>query len=210
VRASALYHAGEMLFYQGKLREAQDTWYEVSDNFPKSRWVNDALAGVLMVGENSDDGGIPLTALAQAIYQRRLGRPERGMQLIDEAIARYPQTRAGDRLRETRVLLLLDLARNDEARAEADSLAVKYPESARGPAVFLAVADRLAADPATEAEAEAVYMELLTRFPDALEASQARAALQKARDRSRGSSAREPDSPVLRQTRAWPSKDDRG
>lgn len=191
VRAEALYHVGEMLFYQGKLREAQDTWYEVTDNYPKTRWVNDALAGVLMVGENTDDGGIPLTALAQAIYQRRLGRPERGMQLVDEAIARYPRTRAGDRLREARVLLLLDLARAEDARAEADSLAVKYPESALGPRAFLAVADRLATDPATESESEAVYLELLTRFPDALEASQARAALQKARDRTRGSSARE-------------------
>jgi tetratricopeptide (TPR) repeat protein len=194
VRAEALYHAGEMLLYQGKLREAQDTWYEVTDNYPKTRWVNDALAGVLMVGENNDDGGIPLTALAQAMYQQRLGRPERGMELVDEAIARYPRTRAGDRLREMRVLLLLDLTRTEDARAEADSLAVKYPESALGARAFLAVADRLAASPATEAGAEAVYLELLTRFPDALEASQARAALQKVRDRTRGNSAREPGS----------------
>ncbi len=192
VRAEALYHAGEMLFYQGKLREAQDTWYEVTDNYPKTRWVNDALAGVLMVGENSDEGGIPLTAVAQAMFQRRLGRLERGIQIVDEAIVRYPQARAGDRLREERVRLLLDLGRTAEARAEADSLALKYPESAMGPRAFLAVADRLAAGPATEAEAEAVYLELLTRFPDALEASQARAALQKSRDRSRASSAREP------------------
>jgi tetratricopeptide (TPR) repeat protein len=211
VRAEALYHAGEMLFYQGKLREAQDTWYEVTDNYPKTRWVNDALAGVLMVGENTDDGGIPLTALAQAIYQRRLGRPERGMQLVDETIARYPRTRAGDRLREARVLLLLDLARTEDARAEADSLAVKYPESALGPRAFLAVADRLATNPATEAEAEAVYLELLTRFPDALEASQARAALQKARDRAHGSSAREPGSlPPDPASAGSPPTEDRG
>jgi tetratricopeptide (TPR) repeat protein len=211
VRAEALYHAGEMLFYQGKLREAQDTWYEVTDNYAKTRWVNDALAGVLMVGENSDDGGIPLTALAQAIYQRRLGRPERGMQLVDEAIARYPRTRASDRLREARVLLLLDLARTEEARAEADSLAVKFPESALGPRAFLAVADRLAANPATEVEAEATYLELLTRFPDALEASRARAALQKARDRTRGNSAREPGSPPPGPASAGsPSTEDRG
>jgi tetratricopeptide (TPR) repeat protein len=210
VRAEALYHAGEMLLYQGKLREAQDTWYEVTDNYPKSRWVNDALTGVLMVGENTDDGGIPLTALAQAMYQQRLGRPERGMALVDEAIARYPRTRAGDRLREMRVLLLLDLTRTEDARAEADSLAVKYPESALGARAFLAVADRLASSPATEAEAEAVYLELLTRFPDALEASQARAALQKVRDRNRGSSAREPGSRSPGPASAGaPSTDDR-
>lgn len=195
VRAEALYRAGEMLFYQGKLREAQDTWFEVTDNYPKSRWVNDALAGVLMVGENTDDGGMPLAALAQAMYQRRLGRPERGIQVIDESVVRYPRTRAGDRLRHERVLLLLDLARTADARAEADSLAVTYPQSALGARAFLAVADRLAANPATEAEAEAVYLELLTRFPDSLEASQARTALQKARDRTRGSSAREPFRP---------------
>jgi tetratricopeptide (TPR) repeat protein len=192
VRAEALYHAGEMLFYQGKLREAQDTWYEVVDSPEKTRWVNDALAGVLMVGEDTDEGGVPLTALAQAIYQRRLGHPERGLQLVDEAVAGYPRARAGDRLRHERVLLLLDLARTAEARGEADSLAVKYPESALGPRAVLAVADRLAANPATETEAEAVYLELLTRFPDSLEAPSARVALQKARDRARGNSAREP------------------
>jgi tetratricopeptide (TPR) repeat protein len=211
VRAEALYHTGEMLLYQGKLREAQDTWYEVTDNYPKSRWVNDALAGVLMVGEDNDEGGIPLTALAQARYQQRLGRPERGLQLVDEALARYPQARAGDRLREARVLLLLDLARTADARAEADSLAVKYPDSTLGPRAFLAVADRLAADPATAAEAEAVYLDLLTRFPDALEASQARTALQKARDRARDSSAGDRESPPPKPKAARaPSGEDRG
>jgi tetratricopeptide (TPR) repeat protein len=195
VRAEALYHAGEMLFYQGKLREAQDTWYEVVDNHPKSRWDNDALAGILMVGESNDEGGMPLTALAQAIYQRRLGRPERGLQLLDEALRQYPNARAGARLLHQKVFLLLDLARTGEARAAADSLASKYPENELGAEALLAVADQLAAVPATESEAEAVYLELLTRFPDSLQAARARMALQKARERDRGSSAREPESP---------------
>ena len=182
-RAEALYRAGEMLFFQGKLKEAQDTWYALTDSFPGQRWVNDALEGVLRIGENTDESGVPLAALAQAEYQRRLGRLERGLQIVDEALAAHPASRAADDLWLERSSLLLTLDRVAEARAAADTLGARFPDSRMAPRALRAVAERLSLDPATESEGQALYLELLTRYPESLEAPFARAALQRLKPR---------------------------
>lgn len=192
-RAEALYRAGEMLFFQGKLKEAQDSWYAVTDSFPGQRWVNDALEGVLRIGENSDEGGVPLAALAQAEYQRRLGRVERGLEIVGEALAAHPASRAADDLWLARTNLLLVLDRIPEARAAADTLAARFPDSRLAPRALDAVAARLLLDPLTESEGQAVYLDLLTRYPESLEAPRARAALQRVKPRE--SSERIADAP---------------
>lgn len=178
-RAQALFRAGEMLFFQGKLKEAEEAWYAVGDSFPGQRWVNDALEGVLRIGENNDEGGVPLAAYAQAEYQRRLGRLDRGLVLIDEALEKHPDSRAADDLRLQRVRLLLGLGRFPEARAAADTLANRHPESRLSPRAYWEVAERLAADPASVDLAQSICLEILMRFPESLEAPLARAALQR-------------------------------
>ncbi len=182
-RAEALYRAGEMFFFQGKLKEAEDAWYAVTDSFPGQKWVNDALEGVLLLGENNDEGGVPLAAFAQARYQQRLGRHDRGLELIDEALRQYPQAGAADDLKLERTRLLLALGRVPEARAEAESLSVQHPDSRFAPRGLLEVAERLKADRATEAEGDALFLEILMRHPESLEAARARAALQRTKDR---------------------------
>jgi len=51
------------------------------------------------------------------------------------------------------------------------------------------VADSLTRTATGTAAAQAIYLEILTRFPDALEAPEARAALQQMKEKSRDSSA---------------------
>ncbi len=179
VRASALFQVGEMFFYQGKLKEAVEAWYKLTDRAPNDPIVNQALERILLLGEKSDNGGIPVTALAQAEYQRRLGQPDKALKIVDDALAQYAASRAADALGRERALLLLDLGKLPDARAEADTLAARFPGSAQASRTLLDVAARLAGTPNGATEARSIYLMILLRFPDSLEAPEARAALQK-------------------------------
>jgi len=194
-RMEALYQTGEMLFYQGKMQEAEQVWYQLADLNPKSLWVNDALERILLIGENGGGGGsVPLAAFAQAEYQRRLGRIEDALKLVDEALRAHPDSPVVDDLWWERTVLLLDLGRLAEAKAAADTLAARFPEGRRAPNAWLRVADELARTEAGESEAQALYMELLLLFPESLEVEQARTSLQRLKQRTRDSSQRLPGS----------------
>ncbi len=193
VRAQAMFQVGEMLFYQGKLKEANDAWYKLADRAPRSPVVNNALERILLLGEKSDNGGVPVTALGQAEYQRRLGNMEKGLKLVDDAVGQFPASRAVDALERERVLLLLDLGRLDEARTAADTLASRFPESPLASRTLFELAGRIAATPDGAASARSIYMMILLHFPDSLEAADARSALQK-----------------MEQARAGPGKPDNG
>jgi tetratricopeptide (TPR) repeat protein len=198
VRVQALFQVGEMLFYQGKLKEAQDAYYQVVDKYPQEADVNDALARILLLGEDSDNGGVPLTALAQSEYQRRLGNLQKGIKLVDDALAQYPDSRAADALHFQRTKLLLELGRSVEARAAVDTLAARFPNSPLAPRAYLAVAGQLQKSPAGDSDVQAIYTTILLRFPDSLEAPEARAALRALKERTRESSTRETRDPILR------------
>lgn len=187
-RADALFQAAEMLFYQGKLKEANEAYFQLTDKYPDQKWTNDALARILLLGEKTDDSGIPVTALAQAEYQRRLGKLDTAFKLVDGALSQYPQSRAADALLAERVKLFLDLGKLPEAQVAADTLAARYPRSLLAPRALLQIADEWMRQPQGEKPAQAVLMEILTRFPDALEAADARAALQKLKEGNRDSS----------------------
>lgn len=184
VRYEARFQVGELLFYQGRLKDAEDAWYRLIDDEPKQTWANDALARILLVGENSDEGGVPLTALAQAKYQVRLGSMDRALLLIDEALRDYPGSRAADNLLFERSMILLRLGRIEEARVVSDTLTARFPESPLGPAALLAAADRMALLPGMQTEAQALYMEVIMRAPDSLEAIRAREAFRRLREKA--------------------------
>lgn len=189
VRAQAQFEVGEMCFYQGKLKEADEAFYKLVDTYPQVSWVNDALARILLLGENSDEGGVPVTALAQSEYQRRLGQIEKGLKMVDDALGQYPESRAADDLLLQRSKLLIALGRVEEARAAADTLSSRFPESPQAPRAYLALAAGLSGTPAGDTEAQAVYLDILMRYPDSLEAQEARASLQRLKERGRDSSS---------------------
>lgn len=177
VRSEAMYQQAEMLFYQGEFDPAQEAYYKLTDLYPRARWVNDALQRILQLGENRDQGGAPLEALAQAAYQRRLGYVEKALGLVREAIEAHPGARAVDDLWLARVALHLDLGRTPEARAAADTLAAGFPASPLAPRALRMVADAFARDPRNAAEADALYERIVLQFPQSIEAPAARASL---------------------------------
>jgi len=200
-RYEAQFQVGELLFYQGRLQEAEDAWYSLIDDEPKQAWANDALARILLIGENSDEGGVPLTAFAQAQYHLRLGKVDRALLLIEEALSEYPASRAADILLFERAGILLRLGRIEEARVSADTLTARFPDSPLGPAALLETAVRMALLPDMQTEAQALYMEVILRAPDSLEAIRARDALRALREKAAQTSGlaepsqRPPDGP---------------
>src|SRR5690606_12273668 len=50
VRVEAVFLVAEMLFYQGRMQEAETKYYELVDAYPTASWVNDALDRILQIG----------------------------------------------------------------------------------------------------------------------------------------------------------------
>lgn len=177
VRVEALFQVAEMLFYQGKATEAETTYYKIVDEYKTSTWTNDALERILVIGENNDFGGVPLAALAQAIYYRRLGQIERALTIVGEAVDGFPDSEAVDNLLYERTSLHLAKGRPEEARAVATDLAARYPESVFAPRALAAVGDYYRDLTGGETIAEEIYTDLLLRFPKSIEAPHVRGRL---------------------------------
>ncbi len=187
-RARALFESAEMLFFQGKMKEAETTYYQLTDDYPQDAFVNDALERILVIGENADQGGAPLAALSQAVYQRRLGRADRALQLVSDAINAHPGSRAQDDLRFLRVRLLLDLQQEEPAQLAADALATGFRDSPLASRGLVEVAQRLAQRPEGRRMAEKLYERVLLQFPECIEGSAVRAALRDLKSKLRESS----------------------
>jgi tetratricopeptide (TPR) repeat protein len=190
VRVEAVYQVAEMLFYQGKMQEAETKFYELVDAYPTASWVNDALDRILQIGENPDEGGVPLAALAQAELQRRLGSVEKAISLIDDAIASFPNSTAQDDLMLRKSSYQLALGDVAAARTTADSLASRFPDSRLAPRSYLELAEHHLASPDGESAAKELCTEILLRWPNSIEAPVARSTIDRLEGRSRDSSER--------------------
>lgn len=188
VRVEAVYQVAEMLFYQGKMQEAETKYYELVDAYPTASWVNDALDRILQIGENPDEGGVPLAALAQAEFQRRLGNLNKAITLIDDAVASFPNSTAQDDLLLRKASYQLDLGEAATAKATADTLASRFPDSRLAPKCFLEIAEHHLASPDGETAAKAICTEILLRWPNSIEAPVARGTIDRLEGRSRDSS----------------------
>lgn len=178
VQVAAVFQVGEMYFYQSRMTEAEAKYYELVDNYKASDWMNDALERILLIGSNNDYGGVPLAALAQAEYQRRLGKVRRGLEILEEALVNYPESMAVDDLLLRKVDFSLALADIETAHRTAEQLAASFPDSELAPRGFMSVARHFASVPGAETEARGLFMEVLLRFPESIEAPEARAALE--------------------------------
>ena len=198
VRVEALFQVAEMLFYQGRTTEAEETYYKIVDEYKTSSWTNDALDRILVIGENNDFGGVPLAALAQAMYYQRLGQIERALIIVGDAIDGFPESEAKDNLLFEKVSLYLMRGKPAEARAAAVALAETYPESAFAPRGLRKVADYYFELTGGQAAAKDIYTDILLRFPKAIEIPDVRARLDELEGRGTDSSSFLSDEPKER------------
>ncbi|MEZ4650797.1 MAG: tetratricopeptide repeat protein [Candidatus Eisenbacteria bacterium] len=189
VRVESLFQVGEMLFYQGMATEAEETYYQIIDEYKTSTWTNDALDRILIIGENNDFGGVPLSALAQTMYYARLGQIDRALRIANDAIEGFPESEARDNLLYEKASLQLRLGNPIEARSTADLLADEYPESAFAPRGLKIVADYYRELTGGEETAKTIYTDILLRFPKSIEIPEVRGRLNVLEGRGVDSSA---------------------
>ncbi len=180
-KEEAVFRQAEILFYAGKTEEAQAAYERIVKEFGGGNRVNDALDRILLITRVSEAGAVSLAALGQIAYQRAAGTPGRALEICREAARACGNCAAAQDLLREESLLLLDLGSLEEAAGRADTLAVRFPDGAAGPAVLRAVADRMRE---RDGETETVmrrYEEILVRFPKSHEALEVRSLLEKLR-----------------------------
>lgn len=180
-REEAAFQQAEVLFYAGKIEEAQGGYERMTRDFAGGDRVNDALERLLLLSRVGEAGAVPLAALGQIAYQRRIGQHSRALEICEEASRACDGCEAAQDILREEGLSLLDLGRLEEAAARADTLAARYPDGGMAAGVLRAVADRMRE---RDGESEAVirrYEDLLVRFPRSYEALEVRSLLQKLR-----------------------------
>ncbi len=189
VRVEALFQVGEMLFYQGRSDEAEETYYRIVDEYRTSKWTNNALDRILVIGENGDYDGVPLSALAQSSYYRKLGKLERALALVSEAQDGFPDSEAVDNLLFEEASIYLGLGKPEQAHAVAKDLAERYPESTFAPRGLKIVADYYRKQAGGRALALEIYEDVLVRFPTSIETPEVRGRIDELNGRGPDSSS---------------------
>jgi tetratricopeptide (TPR) repeat protein len=180
-REEAAFEQAEILFYAGKTEEASAEYGRIVKEFAGGQKVNDALERMLLLTRAAEAGPVPLAALGQVAYQRRVGAHERALEICHEAADACGDCAAAEDLLQQQALVLLDLGRLEEAATVADTLATRHADGAAAPKVLRAVADRMRE---RDGDTEAVlhrYEDLLIRFPTSHDAFEVRSILEKLR-----------------------------
>lgn len=176
VREQAAFEQAELLFYEGKLVEAEQAYYALTDSFRTGDWVNNALERVLLLGEHATAGDA-LKPYGQILYQRRIGNRERALALCREALAAYRELPLRAELRLEEVRLLTDEANWPAADSSLALLLVEQPRARAVPQALLLLAETGLAREARHDAARAYLEQLVLQYPDSSEARRARAIL---------------------------------
>jgi tetratricopeptide (TPR) repeat protein len=180
-REEAAFQQAEIFFYSGQADTAEAAYRRVVGSFAGGNRVNDALDRLLELTRSADAGAVPMAALGQIAYQKRIGAPARALEICEAARKECGDCAAQEGFLRDQTLLLIDLGRLDEACAAADTAAVLFQEGGTGPALLRSVADALRA---REGDTERVvrrYEDLIVKFPKSQEAIDTRGLLEKIR-----------------------------
>lgn len=176
-KEEAVFQQAEISFYAGSAEAAKAGYDRVVKEFKGGNRVNDSLERLLLLTRASNAGAVPLAALGQIAYQKRIGSPLRCLEISREAAKVCGDCAAAEDLLREESLALLDLKLIDEAAERADSLASRFADGSSAPIVLRAVADSMRD---RDGETEAVihrYEDLVVRFPKSHEAFEVRSLL---------------------------------
>ncbi len=178
----AAFERAELLFYSGRFADAEEAYYQLTDHYPAGAWVNDALGRALLLGEFGATAGAALEAYAGVVFRQRAGAPEEALRLCRAALSDSVKAEMRAYLRWEEIRIAAELGRWTEADAalalmlEQDKGSRVAPTALYRMAVWAeAVADR-------RARALELYEQVILRYPDSLEARQARGRLRAMRE----------------------------
>lgn len=176
LRERAAFERAEMLFYAGDFAGAETAYYDLTDRYPQGSWVNDALARVLLLGEQVASGGA-LKTYARCQYLARTGQRDSALAVCRGGLSVNSQTSLRPVLRLALVELLLAAGRLAEADSTAAHLLALDPQSRETPAALLQLAQAFEGRGAEAERARECYETLVLQYPDSWEARRARARL---------------------------------
>ncbi|MCK4304988.1 MAG: tetratricopeptide repeat protein, partial [Candidatus Eisenbacteria sp.] len=177
MKEQAAYEHAEILFYQGHFQEAEEAYYKLTDHYEAGRWVNNALARALLLGEFGMAAGPLLEVFAHIQQHIRTGDWEDALELCSEALDDTTSDGLGGHLRSAQIQLSGRLGH----WAQADSLLALMLEqegvSILTPVALLWMAQQAEAITERRDLALQYYEDVILRYPDSLEARRARARL---------------------------------
>ncbi len=183
-REVAEYDLVEVDFFDAHFDTAAAGYREFARRHPRGYLTNDAITRVFLIDENSDSGQRPLIMFATAARELRAGRIDSASALLKQAAERYP----GSALEDDILIALGDaalLVPNPTAalgyyQAVVDSM----PESPLAPSAMMRIGHIRAEMSQDFAAAIATYERVLEKYPNSIEADEARKLIERLKRRT--------------------------
>jgi tetratricopeptide (TPR) repeat protein len=175
MKEQAAYEHAEILFYQGLFREAEEAYYELTDHYQTGRWVNDALARALLLGDFGMTAGPMLEVFAHIQQYKRAGDWEAALELCTEALGDTTSGGLGGHLRLDQIQMSGRLGHWVQADSSLALMLEQESKSLLTPVALLWMAEQAATMADRRDLAFHYYEEVILRYPDSLEARRARA-----------------------------------
>lgn len=178
VRQVAAYDRIEIDFFDGDFTTAREAYQTFAATHKRGYLTNDAIARLFLIDENSDQMQMPLRSFARSELYERVGEIDSALAVCRVALDRFAgsaliddmQLKTGDLLLETET----PAAALPHYRAVADSM----PDSPLAAPALMRIGHYQAEFEHDVPAAIEVYESVLERFPDSLEAPEARKILE--------------------------------
>ena len=174
----------ELDFFEARFDTALAAYRTFATSHPRGYLTNDAIGRVFLIDENSDAGQRPLTLYAAAAREGRAGRPDSAVTLLKQGVELYPSSSLTDDL----VLALGDMALRSATPAAALGhyrvVADSMPDSPLAPAAMMRIGRYRSEIDQDFAAAIGTYERVLERFPESIEADEARKLIERLRRRT--------------------------
>lgn len=176
-KEQAAYERAEIRLYQGRFAEAEQAYYQLTDHYPAGKWVNDALARILLLGEFGTTAAPALKTYALALYEQRIGAHEKALSRCRGSLSDSANAALRGHLRAEEIRICGRLNRWADADSSLALLLEEDPESRLCPVVLLWMAGQAEGQDGRNDRAAEFYEQVILRYPGSLEAKRARARL---------------------------------
>jgi TolA-binding protein len=178
LREAAEFDLVEVEFFAARFDTAAAGYRQFATLHSRGFLTNDAIGRLLLIDENSDAGGKPLALYAEAARAARAGRPDSAAAALRLALDRYPGVALEDDLHFALGEVSLELGAADEGLRHFAVVADSMPDSPLAAAALLRIGGYQGTAGRDKKAATAAYERLLERFPEAVEAGEARERLE--------------------------------
>lgn len=162
----AFFLMGEIRFYSGDFKKADEIFRKMVRQYPNSAYSNDALMRIDVIslagGEEADSGS--LAPFAEAMKARLTGNPIQAAEILAN-----PLLAASPIAEQSLFYSGISFAAGNDAARGVDVLRKyidKYPDGLYTDRAYLEIGDLLRLRPETQGEAMAAYNKILELYPD--------------------------------------------